>query len=105
MKAKLMVGALAIGLVAPLTVVAGPSAFGEEETVSASMSETLNPRLKKGGAILGTDLNGTIIRTDMADVLQVRAHYQTEGLGFAVRRRADYRTEQPVRPGLAEGVD
>ena len=62
-----MAGALAVGLVAPLTVVAGPSAFGEEETVSASMAERLNPRLRGGTALLGTDLNSAIIRTDMAD--------------------------------------
>ena len=67
MKAKLMAGALAVGLVAPLTVVAGPSAFGEEETVSASMAERLNPRLKGGVAWLGTDLNSTYIDEDMAD--------------------------------------
>lgn len=67
MKAKLMAGALAVGLVAPLTVVAGPSAFGEEETVSASMAERLNPRLRGGTAVLGTDLNSTIIDEDMAD--------------------------------------
>ena len=52
MKAKLMAGALAVGLVAPLTVVAGPSAFGEEEAVSASMAERLNPRLNAGFIVL-----------------------------------------------------
>ncbi|WP_311475455.1 hypothetical protein [uncultured Corynebacterium sp.] len=67
MKAKLMAGALAVGLVAPLTVVAGPSAFGEEETVSASMAERLNPRLNASFIVLGTNSNSTIIREDMAD--------------------------------------